>query len=153
MIPPPAFAVGQTGTMTSASDTPISVRIETGLPGTGRITVHTQPEYADDLRQSFEELGLPTGGILELSIPEVVTVAFEVGSVLGPQLYLFAKALSLWSHRHDGKKIEITMNNQTLRLEGVNEAQAVRTIRALRKEWDDNWREQFPDRFPPDSGD
>jgi hypothetical protein len=138
--------------MTSAGETPISVHIETGLPGTGRITVRTEPEHADDLRRSFDELGLPTtGDIVELSVPEVVTTVFEVGGILGSQLFVFAKALSLWFHRHDGKKIEITMNNQTLRLEGMNEAQAARTIRALRKEWDDKWREQFPERFPPDS--
>ena len=142
---------GQTGPMTSASDTQITVRIETGQPGTGRITVRTEPEHADDLRRSFDDLGLPTGDIVELSVPEVVTTVFEVGGILGSQLLVFAKALSLWFHRHDGKKIEITVNNQTLRLEGMNQAQAARTIRTLRKEWDDKWREQFPDRFPPDS--
>ena len=149
---PTWLATRQTGTMTSTSDTPITVRIETLQPGTGRVTVRTEPEHADDLRRSFDKLGLPTtGDIVELSVPEVVTTVFEVGGILGPQLLVFAKALSLWSHRHDGKKIEITMNNQTLRLEGMSEAQAARTIRALRKEWDDKWRDQCPDRFPPDS--
>lgn len=138
--------------MTSASDTPITIRIETGQPGTGRITVRTEPKHADNLRRSFDELGLPTtGDIVELSVPGVATTVFEVGGILGSQLLVFAKALSLWSHRHDGKKIEITMNNRTLRFDGMNEAQAVRTMRALRKEWDNNWREQFPDRFPPAS--
>jgi len=138
--------------MTFAGEIPITVRIETGLPSTGRITVRTEPEHADDLRRSFDELGLPTtGDVVELSVPEVVTTVFQVGGILGSQLLVFAKALSLWFHRHDGKKIEITMNDQTLRLEGMNEAQAARTIRVLRKEWDDKWREQFPDRFPPDS--
>ena len=92
-----------------------------------------------------------TDDTVELSVPEVVTTVFEVGGILGSQLFVFAKALSLWFHRHDGKKIEITMNNQTLKLEGMSEAQAARTIRAFRKEWDDKWCEQFPDRFPPDS--
>jgi hypothetical protein len=139
--------------MTSVSDTPTTVRIETGQPGTGCITLRTEPEHADDLRRFFDDLGLPTtGDIVELSVPEVVTTVFEVEGILGSQLLVFAKALSLWFHRHDGKKIEITMNNQALRLEGMNEAQVARTIRALRKEGDDNWRQQYPDRFPHDSG-
>lgn len=101
--------------MTSASDTPISVRIETGQPGTGRITVRTEPEHADYLRRSFDELGLPTtGDIVELSVPEVVTTVFEVGGILGSQLLVFAKALSLWCHRNDGRKIEVTGQVPTL---------------------------------------
>jgi hypothetical protein len=60
------------------------------------------------------------------------------------QLFVLVKALSLWFHRHDGK-IEITMNDRTLKLEGMSEAEAVRMMRAAQRESDDKWREQFPE--------
>jgi hypothetical protein len=79
-----------------------------------------------------------------------LTTAFAVTGMASSQLFVFAKALSLWFHRHDGKKIEITMNDRTLKLEGMSEAEAARMMRAAQREWDDKWREQFPDRFPPE---
>jgi hypothetical protein len=135
--------------MTPANDTAITVRMETGQPNSGHITVHTEPENAEDLRQVFNELGLSTtDDIFELSVPEILTTAFAVTGIVSSQLFVFAKALSLWFHRHDGKKIEITMNDRTLKLEGMSVAEATRMMHAAQQGWDDKWRDQFPDRFP-----
>ena len=123
--------------MTPTNDTAITVRIETGQPNSGHITVHTEPENAADLRQVFNELGLSTGDIIELSVPEILTTAFAVTGIASSQLFIFAKALSLWFHRHDGKKIEITINDRILKLEGMSEAEATRMMRAAQQEWDD----------------
>jgi hypothetical protein len=43
----------QTEVMTSMNDAAITVCIETGQPNSGYITVHTEPENAEDLRQAF----------------------------------------------------------------------------------------------------
>jgi hypothetical protein len=139
--------------MAPATDDSITVRMETGQPGTGRITVHIGPDDPNDLRRAFEEFGFSTSDIIELSIPEVLTTAFAVSGVAGSQLLVFAKALSLWFHRHDGKEVEITMNDQTIRIKGMSDAEIARTMGVLRREWDAKWRKQLPDRFPSDPGD
>jgi hypothetical protein len=140
--------------MAPATDSPITVRMETGQPNTGRITIHAEPENADDLRRAFEELGLSTSDTIELSVPEVLTTVFQVQNILGSAgLATFVRGLSLWLHRNDKKDVEITVNGQKFSFKGMGEAEIARIMRERQKEWDDQWREQFPDRFPPDPDD
>jgi hypothetical protein len=140
--------------MTPATNTSITVRMETGQPNTGEITIHTEPENADDLRRVLDELGLSTSGAIEHSVPEVLTTVFEVHNILGSAgLLTFAKAFSIWLHRNDKKDVEITVNGEKFRFKGMGKAEITRIMRERQKDWDDKWREQFPDRFPLDSGD
>lgn len=140
--------------MAPETDIPITLRMETGQPNTGRITIHTEPENASDLRRAFDTFGLSTSDIVELSVPDVVTTVFQVQNILGSAgLATFVKALSLWLHRNDKKDIEITVNGQKFRFKGMGEAEIARIMRERQKDWDDQWREQYPDRFPPDPDD
>src|ERR1700733_10918379 len=83
-IPRGSAASGwQTSVMTPAADTPITVRMETGLPNTGQITIRLEPENADDLRRAFDVLGMSTSDIVELSVPEVLETVFQVQNILG----------------------------------------------------------------------
>jgi hypothetical protein len=137
--------------MSPTADTPITVRMETGLPNSGRITVHTEPENADDLRRAFDVIGLSTSDIVELPVPEVLETVFQVQNILGSAgLATFVKAFSLWLRRNDKKDIDITVNGESFRFKGMGEAEISRIMHERRKEWDDQWRQQLPDRFPCD---
>lgn len=137
--------------MEPKTDIPVTVRVETGQPNTGRITIRTEPENAGDLRQAFDTFGLSTSDIVELSVPDVVATVFQVQNILGSAgLATFVKALSLWLHRNDKKDIEITVNGQKFRFKGMGEGEITRIMRERQKEWDDQWREQYPELFPPD---
>jgi hypothetical protein len=140
--------------MTPAADTPITVRMETGLPNTGQITIRIEPENADDLRRTFDVFSLSTSDIVELSVPEVLETVFQVQNILGSAgLATLVKALSLWLHRNDKKDIDITVNGESFRFKGMGDAEITRIMRDRWKERDDQWRDQFPDRFPRDPDD
>ena|SRR5690348_3813060 len=137
--------------MAPEADIPVTVRMETGQPNTGRITIRTEPKNADGLRRAFNTFGLSTSDIVELSVPDLLTTVFQVQNVLGSAgLATFVKALSLWLHRNDKKDIEITVNGQKFRFKGMGEAEIARIMRERQKEWDDQWRAQYPQLFPPD---
>jgi hypothetical protein len=135
--------------MAPKADTPITVRMETGTPNSGRITIHAEPGNADDLRRSFDELGLPTSDIIELSVPEVLETVFQVQNVLGSAgLVAVAKAFSIWLHRNDNKDVEVIVNDKKARFKGMGEAEITRIMSEVKRERDDQWRDQFPNRFP-----
>jgi hypothetical protein len=137
--------------MEPEADIPITVRVETGQPNTGQITIRTEPENAGDLRQAFDTFGLSTSDIVELSVPTIVTTVFQVQNILGSAgLATFVKALSLWIHRNDKKKVEITVNGQKSQFKGMSQDEIARIIRERQKEWDDQWREQYPELYPSD---
>ena len=136
--------------MASTASPPIIVSIETGPPGSSDVTFRTGPEPAEELRQAFSEVGLPTADALEHSVSEALRAIFEVQNVLGsPGLYAVAKVLSTWLHRNDGKEVDITMNGTKIKMKGMSEAAVARTLSELATARDDQWRSQLPDRFPP----
>lgn len=137
--------------MASTAPTPITVSIETGLPGSGDVTFRTGPEPTEELRQAFSEVGLPTADVLEHSASEVLRAIFEVQNVLGGSagVYAFANVLKTWLHRNDGKEVEVTINGAKLRAKGMSDAAIVQAVSELMTARDDQRRSQLPDRFPP----
>jgi hypothetical protein len=136
--------------MASTAPAPITVSIESGLPGSGDVTIRTGPESAEELRQAFSELGLPTADVLEHSAHEVLTAVFEVVGGLSSvgALNALVKGLSTWLHRNDGKEIDFEVNGTRVKLKGISEAGIAQILGELRAERDDQWRSQLPDRFP-----
>jgi hypothetical protein len=136
--------------MASTTPAPITVSIESGLPGSGDVTIRTGPEAAEGLRQAFSEVGLATADVLEHSAHEVLTAVFEVVGGLSSvgSLNALIKGLSIWVHRNDGKEMDVEMNGTRVRLKGVSEAGMAQILGDLQAARDNQWRSQLPDRFP-----
>jgi hypothetical protein len=137
------------GMATSEQPDAIDVRIETGQPGSNRLSIHITPESAEEIAVAFEDEGAwVTRDIIELSVPELIQSALEVAGPVAATGVMIAKILKEWWHRNDAKKVTVTFNGESLSLEGMSVEEMAQIIDKARGQWDDRWRQRLPDRFP-----
>jgi hypothetical protein len=128
---------------------PIEMRIETAQPGAERMTIHISAGFADEVANAFEDTGgHVTRDIIELSAPDVAQSVLEVAGPIVASGTAIASILKQWFHRNDGRKVTLTFNGESISLEGMSINEMARIIESAHARWDNQWREQFPERFP-----
>jgi hypothetical protein len=133
----------------------VYLRVETGEPGQQSLMIHVSPDYSEGLAEALaSEPGTTVNSdIIELSVPEILTVAIEVVGPMAAVGATLAKVLKEWWHRNDGKRAAFTFNGEQVSLEGMSVDEMGKFMDRRRRQWDDRWRQQFPDRFPPEDYD
>jgi hypothetical protein len=98
-------------------EAPIRLKLEPGFPLQSEMKVRVSPDEADALIALIEAEGLRCGPLMEHSLADPnSTVAYLVygipagAAAAAAAIERLAKALSTWSHRHDGKSIELHAN-------------------------------------------
>lgn len=111
-------------------DDRVRLKLEPGFPSQGAMKLRVSPNEADALVASIEAEGLRCGPVLEHSFDPTSTAAYLVygittgGAAMAGTLDRLAKAISAWSHRHDGKTIELYENGTIKSVKGYSVEQA-----------------------------